>query len=81
VPAKPAKPEGNPFGMNRAPGLRTWSDASGQYRLQARLVSVQNNVVRLCDANGKYFRVAIDRLSTADRQFVRSQTAAVATAW
>ena len=38
-------------------------------------------MVRLCNAKGKYFRIAIDQLSAADQQFVRNQTQAVATAW
>jgi hypothetical protein len=81
APAAPAKAKGdNPFGMNRADGLRTWSDSTGQYQLEARLISVRNDVVRLCNAQGKYFRIAIDRLSAADQDFVRSQTQ-VATAW
>ncbi len=62
-------------------GLRTWSDATGTYRLEARLVSVQDNLVRLCNAEGKFFRIAMQKLSAADQQFVRTQTVTVATAW
>jgi outer membrane biosynthesis protein TonB len=77
VPPTPAKD--SPFGMNN--GLRTWSDATGQYRLEARLVSVQDNLVRLCNAEGKFFRIAMQQLSPADQQFVRAQAQTVATAW
>jgi hypothetical protein len=62
-------------------GLRIWSDTTGQYRLEARLVSVQDNLVRLCNAEGKFFRVAMQKLSAADQQFVHTQTQTVATAY
>ena len=49
--------------MNHSGGLRIWSDATGQYQLEARLISVQDDMVRLCNAQGKYFRIALDQLS------------------
>ena len=48
-PAKPTKTEDNPFGKNDVRGLRMWTDISGAYRLEARLLSFEDGVVRLGD--------------------------------
>lgn len=56
----------------RAPAdtFRTWIDSTGAYRIVARLVSVENGVVRLLKENGRYASVPVDRLSKEDAEFV-----------
>ena len=77
----PAEDKDNPFGSNNPGGLRLWTDATGQYRVQARFVSLQDGVARLQKADGRYVRVVVARLSAADRQFAYHQAAAIATDW
>jgi len=49
------------------------------FRSEAKYVSFNDGTVRLQKANGRYVRVAIDKLSLADQEFVRGQLGAVAT--
>jgi hypothetical protein len=59
--------------------LKTWVDASGRYRIEARFVGVvEGGVVRLQRADGRFVRVAIDRLSATDQQWVRDAGHALA---
>src|SRR5208337_260929 len=54
APKAPEKPKDDPFGNadNDVKALRTWTDASGKYQIEARLVSFENGTVRLQKANG-----------------------------
>ena len=81
APAKPAKTDDNPFGKNDVRGLRMWTDVSGRYRLEARLLSVEDGVVRLATNDGRVFRIAAAKLSVVDRQWIRGQTRSLAAAW
>ena len=58
---------------NDAKSLRTWTDASGKYQIEARFVEFQEGTVRLQRANGRYVRIASDLLCAEDRKFVSSQ--------
>jgi hypothetical protein len=67
------KPKDSPF--DAAAGghddtLRTWTDASGKYQIEARFVSLQDSTVRLQKADGRYVRIAYDLLGLADQAFV-----------
>jgi hypothetical protein len=77
APAKapdPTKPQDvDPFGGNDVKTLRMWTDASGQYQVEARFVSFQDGTVRLQKANGGYVRIAYDLLCEVDRNFVLDQ--------
>lgn len=53
--------------------LRTWTDNTGQFRIEARLVSVQGGAVTLQRADGRSLNVPLDRLSPADQNYVRLQ--------
>ena len=50
-----------------------WTDASGQYQVEARFVSFQDGTVRLQKANGRYVRIAYDLLCSVDQDFVINQ--------
>lgn len=54
--------------------LRHWTDASGQFSTEGRLVETTTSYVRLLKTNGRYARVPLDRLSKADRAYVDSMT-------
>lgn len=56
-----------------AEGYRTWTDKSGIYQTEAVLVDVTDGVVTLKNKHGRTIRVAIEKLSAADQQFVRNQ--------
>ncbi|HEX4149072.1 MAG TPA: SHD1 domain-containing protein [Pirellulales bacterium] len=54
---------------------RTWTDVTGHHRLEAHLVSVSNDRVRLAAADGRMFSIALDQLSPGDRQLALGQDA------
>jgi hypothetical protein len=57
-------------------GMRVWTDSTGKYRINARLVSVSATSVRLLKDTGKYTTVPKTRLSAGDLAFVRGLSAA-----
>jgi len=91
APAKPAEPKKDEKKAGAADkktsatdrGLRTWTDSTGKYQVEARLVATLERgiVVRLLRADGRYVRVTFDRLSQADRLYVLSQDRAIALNW
>ncbi len=50
--------------------VRTWSDASGQFEIQATYVSEKAGVVTLRNAAGEEFEIELAKLSDADRKYV-----------
>lgn len=53
---------------------RTWTDSTGVFSLEAELLEVTDGKARLKKADGKIVSLAIDRLSEADRKFLKSPT-------
>jgi hypothetical protein len=53
--------------------MRTWTDTSGQFRIQAMLLGHRDGKVYLRKADGKELAVSLDKLSKADRQYVASR--------
>ncbi|MBC8875870.1 MAG: hypothetical protein H8E44_41115 [Planctomycetes bacterium] len=51
---------------------RRWSDATGKYHVEADLLEVSGEKVRLKASDGRIIDVPIDRLSAADRQYLDS---------
>lgn len=51
---------------------REWSDATGQFRIEAELVDVQDGTARLRRTDGTILLVPVARLSEADQQFLAS---------
>jgi len=56
-------------------GMRNWVDNTGLYKVQARLVTIRHNEIRLIKANGRKTTVAIRRLSNNDLRYVQQQIA------
>jgi hypothetical protein len=54
--------------------MRTWSDSTGAFSIEAQLVGVKEGKVILKKANGKTVAIPLDRLSKEDRDFVASQS-------
>ena len=53
--------------------VRSWSDVSGRYSVQAEFVELRDGMVRLEKGGGQVISIPLDRLSTADREYVRKQ--------
>jgi WD40 repeat protein/mono/diheme cytochrome c family protein len=51
---------------------REWTDASGKFRVEAELVAVKNGKVFLEKPDGSALSVPVDRLSDADRRYLKS---------
>ncbi len=60
--------------------VRTWTDNSGTYRVQAELIDCVNGVVRLRKTDGQIVSVPLDRLSALDRALALPTQAAPAAA-
>ena len=58
-----------------------WTDISGRYHVEARFVSFHDDTVRLQKSNGRYVRVAIDKLSPSDQMAVRRQVESIVAVW
>lgn len=75
-PAKPAEPkpaEDDPFGANLP--LRKWSDDTGAFTIEARLVLILDGKVRLLKTTGRTTTVPVERLSQGDRAYVEQMIA------
>ncbi|WP_165250580.1 SHD1 domain-containing protein [Paludisphaera soli] len=55
------------------PELRIWKDVSGRFKIEARYVGVEGENVTLRKADGKEMQVLLDRLCSADRNYVAEQ--------
>jgi len=62
-----AQPAGQ---MMKPSPMRTWTDSSGQFKVEAALVWWGGAEVRLRKRDGKEITVAVDRLSEGDQYFV-----------
>jgi hypothetical protein len=53
------------------PVVRTWTDLTGRYRVDAALVEIRGGVAHLRKPDGAQLRVPLNRLSDGDRQYAR----------
>ncbi|MGQ9605065.1 MAG: SHD1 domain-containing protein, partial [Thermogutta sp.] len=71
APETPAAPATEAAPAPAQSGYRIWTDESGMYRITARFVqTIDGETVRLRTPSGAFVRVAWDRLSQADRDYV-----------
>lgn len=49
---------------------RTWTDDTGQFKVEAKLLTIQRSSVVLLMANGDKKKVPLERLSESDREYV-----------
>jgi outer membrane protein assembly factor BamB len=52
---------------------RTWTDPTGQFRIEAEFVDYGEGTVRLKKTDGSELSVAMNKLSAADQQWVRTE--------
>lgn len=52
-------------------GMRFWSDKTGGFRVEAKYLKIENNVVYLELKNGKQAKVPTDKLSEEDQEYVQ----------
>ncbi len=64
-------------GHEHAPDLRVWKDADGLFEIEASFVLAKDDRVQLCKHDGSLVWVPLDKLSAADRAFVRDRVEAV----
>jgi YidC/Oxa1 family membrane protein insertase len=65
--------QGNPTLDRRDPLLRTWTDGTGKYKVEAAFVEAQDGEIRLRMADGELTLVPLDRLSAADQEYVKQK--------
>ena len=52
---------------------RTWTDATGQYKIEAELIDFENGQVQLRRADGKVINMPLEKLSVDDQLIVREK--------
>src|SRR5438105_3803872 len=56
-------------------GGREWNDSTGKFKIEAELVAVRSGKVILEKPDGTVITVPLEKLSAADQEFLRKQTA------
>lgn len=65
-----------PVSLHAEEELRTWTDQTGKFQIEARLHEVKGNQVTLHTKDGREIAVAIDVLSEKDQALLKKQPAA-----
>lgn len=50
---------------------RTWSDATGRFKIEAKYVSQENGKLKLLRADGRTVEIELSKLSAADQEYVK----------
>lgn len=53
--------------------MREWVDASGQFKIQARFAGLAFGKVKLEREDGQVIEIETEKLSEADREWIRSR--------
>src|SRR5262249_14578744 len=56
-----------------APEMRIWTDDSKTFQMEAEFVRIEGDKVHLKDKSGNSVTVPIDKLSPADREYLKQQ--------
>jgi hypothetical protein len=56
--------------------MRTWSDASGKFKLQGKFDKLDGDTVYLLDAAEKSMKIPLSRLSPADQEYIKARPVA-----
>ncbi|MHC4176316.1 MAG: SHD1 domain-containing protein [Planctomycetota bacterium] len=59
----------------RSSGVRTWADSTGKFKVEAELVDCRDGQVRLKKIGGRIVSLPLNRLSAADREYVKQMMA------
>jgi hypothetical protein len=77
--AKPAEATAPPTPVAAPGGVsRTWTDASGKFKIEAELISFKNGEVQLKRADGKIVTLKLEQLSVTDQEVAKALGAAMA---
>jgi hypothetical protein len=71
--AAPPGPPDSPAATVTPGGLRTWTDASGKFQIEAKFISANDDHVTLEKPDGSHIRLPSDKLSPADQQYIAEQ--------
>ena len=63
---------------DRKPKPRTWTDKTGQFKIEATLIDFKNRVARLRRTDGTIISVSSDKLSVADQQHLTQRAVQMA---
>jgi hypothetical protein len=55
--------------------FRTWTDSTGKFKIKAKLDAVEDGKAILIRENGQKTKIAVEKLSKADREFLEKQGA------
>ena len=55
------------------PVTRTWTDAAGEHKTDAEFGGLANGIVTLVKADGRKVRIPLEKLSAADRKWIRDR--------
>ena len=61
------------IGAAQSADMRTWTDTTGRYKVEGKLVRVNGSSVTLQRPNGTYLSIAVSKLSAADRTYVKKE--------
>ncbi len=73
TPATSSVADGTTAPSNSTEGIRTWSDATGRFKIEAEYVSMEGDKVKLRRADGRSIEIAIDKLSPVDQAFAKKR--------
>jgi len=71
IPAEKKEEEKDPLSKNDVKEYRLWTDASGEFHVRAKFVGIVDGKVRLQKDNGRYVRIEMDLLCTADQRLIK----------
>ena len=66
------KPAAKAAAPSSEPEFRTWSDATGKFKVRAKLLRKSDTTVTIVTEEGREVKVPISKLSEADQAFLRS---------
>lgn len=52
--------------------FREWSDSTGRFKINAKLIEIRDSLVFLEDSSGKSYKIPVSRLSQNDQDFVKA---------
>jgi hypothetical protein len=64
--------DGNPFATPEEAAMRTWSDSTGRFKIEARFEGKDGDNVLLTRADGKTIKLPLAKLSQADQDHIAS---------
>ncbi|WP_417746421.1 SHD1 domain-containing protein [Rosistilla oblonga] len=76
-PNKPASVSAAPMAAEGTSPVRTWSDATGRFKIEANLLRVENGGAVLKRTDGREVTVPVTKLSAADQTYLKAWEAAL----